>query len=164
MVKTMKKIAPLSILVILSAALISATFQAKGTDDFKYLPDNWKMKPLNPTMIDGGVPRGMIESDESERVSYEYINVGQELDPSHGVAYGPYNPYEISFRVNTVSPSGYKLTVTIKVNGVAQWSGLLGAGQSSPTITCSGGNAEVLVVNFNDVSVAFTGTITLVIN
>ena len=159
----MKKVAPLSVVVILSLALLSPLIITKGADDFN-LPYNWRMKPLELTIIDGGAPRGVTEYIEGKRVSYEYINVGQELEPDHGVQYGPYNPYAIRFRVNTVSPSGYKLTVTIKLNGAVQWSGALGAGQSSPTITCDGGSAKVSVLNLNDVTVDFTGTITLITN
>jgi len=157
----MKKVTPLSVIVILGLALLSPLIITNGADDIN-LPDNWRMKPLELTIIDGGAPRGVIEYNEDERISYEYIKVGQELEPDHGRNYGPYNPYAIRFRVDTVSPSGYKLTVSIRVNGAVQWSGALGAGQSSPTITCSGDDAEVLVVNFNDITVDFTGTITLI--
>ena len=159
----MKKATILSVVLILVLALLSPLIPTKGADDFS-LPYNWRMKPLELTIIDGGAPRGVTEYIEGERVSYEYINVGQELEPDHGVQYGPYDPYAISFRVNTVSPSGYKLTVTIKLDGVVQWSGALGAGQSSPTITCDGGSAKILVINLNDVTVDFTGTITLITN
>jgi len=160
--ENMKKATFLSALII-SLTLLSPLFLTKGADDINH-PYNWRMKPLELTIINGGAPRGVTEYTEDERVSYEYIYVGQELEPDHGVEYGPYNPYAIKFKINTVSPSGYKLTVTIKVNGAVQWSGALGAGQSSPTITCDGGNAKVLVVNFNDVTVDFTGTITLITN
>jgi hypothetical protein len=159
----MKKATLLSVSVILSLALLSPLILTKGADDFS-LPYNWRMNPLELTIIDGGAPRGVTEYNEGERVSYEYIKIGQELEPDHGVQFGPYDPYAIKVKINTVTPSGYKLTVTIKLDGAVEWSGALGAGQSSPTITCDGSSAEVSVLNLNDVTVDFTGTITLITN
>lgn len=96
--------------------------------------------------------------------TYEYINDDRTLAPDTGYQYGAYYPYAVSIRINTLSPSGYTLTVTIKVNGVVKWSGELGAGQSSPTITANGGTTYVRVLNQNDVSIHYTCTITLTYN
>jgi len=87
--------------------------------------------------------------------------IGGTLAPLHGDYYGPYHPYAISVRMDTVSPAGLKLTVTINKDGQTIWAGALGAGESSPTFTVDGHPTEVYVTNFNSVTVTYTGTITL---
>ena len=89
---------------------------------------------------------------------YEYQDIGGTLNPNYYNEYGPKEPYSVSVRISSVT-TGYKVTVNIKVNGVSQWSGDLGSGESSPTITCSGGTTYVRVINNNDVQVTYSGTI-----
>ncbi|MGQ9680355.1 MAG: hypothetical protein ACUVV4_06270 [Candidatus Bathyarchaeia archaeon] len=96
--------------------------------------------------------------------TYEYVDDERTLAPDTGYQYGSYHPYAVSIRINTLSPSDYMLTVTIKINGVVKWSGGLGAGQSSPTITANGGTIYVRVLNQNDVSIHYACTITLIYN
>lgn len=91
-----------------------------------------------------------------------YVSISGTLRYLEGNAYGPYYPYAVSVRIDSVSPSGLKLTVTINVNGQTVWSGALGAGESSPTITANGLEVVVYVVNYNYATVSYTGTITLI--
>lgn len=70
-------------------------------------------------------------------------------------------PYAVSVHISTLTPSGYKVNVTITVNGVKKWGGLLGAGESSPTINCNDQYTEVHIANpnGNTVTLHFTGYI-----
>jgi hypothetical protein len=95
---------------------------------------------------------------------YQYQDIGGTLNPSYRNDYGPNEPYSVSVKINSVTPSGYKVTVSIRVNGATQWAGALGAGQSSPTITCSGGTTNVRVTNDNDVQVSYSGRISWYFN
>jgi hypothetical protein len=97
-------------------------------------------------------------------VTYTYISIGDTLVQDDGNQYGPYTPYAISVKINTVSPSGYTLTVSIISGGQTKWSGELGAGQSSPTITVNGNTTYVRIFNQNSVTITYTGTITLINN
>jgi hypothetical protein len=89
-----------------------------------------------------------------------YQNISGTLQPTWYQDWGPQTPEYVSVRINSVSPSGYKLTVIIKINGAVKWAGALGAGESSPTIYCGGGSTIVRVANDNSVTVSYTGTIT----
>lgn len=95
-------------------------------------------------------------------VTYTYISIGDTLVRDEGNQYGPYAPYAISVKINTVSQSGYTLTVSIVSGGQTKWSGELGAGQSSPTITVNGATTYVRILNQNSVTITYTGTITLI--
>lgn len=97
-------------------------------------------------------------------LTWTYIPIGGTLDFNHGYSYGPYNPYAVSVTINSVSPSGLKVTVNIQVGGISKWTGDLGAGQSSPTITADGGTTYVRVMNNNQQTVTYAGTITLINN
>lgn len=92
-------------------------------------------------------------------VWHEYQDIGGTLPPDSYNLYGPKEPYAVSVKINSVSPSGKKLTVTIFVGRDPEWAGLLGAGQSSPTITCNDQTTYVRVENQNDVTVTYTGQI-----
>ena len=94
---------------------------------------------------------------------YQYQDISGTLNPNNYNEYGPSSPYSVSVKINSVT-TGYKVTVNIKVNGVSQWSGDLGAGQSSPTITCSGGTTYVRVINNNDSQVSYDGRISWYFN
>lgn len=97
-------------------------------------------------------------------VTYTYISIGDTLVQDEGNQFGPYNPYAISVKINTVSPSGYTLTVSIISGGQTKWSGELGAGQSSPTITVNGASTYVRILNQNSATITYTGKITLINN
>jgi hypothetical protein len=96
--------------------------------------------------------------------TYTYISIGDKLVQDEGNQYVPYTPNAISVKINTVSQSGYTLTVSIISGGQTKWSGELGAGQSSPTITVNGATTYVRILNQNSVTITYTGTITLVNN
>lgn len=115
-----------------------------------------------PTIIDAGPMKGVrvVKPD----FTYEYVDDDRTLSPDTLAQYGAYYPYAVSVRINTVSPSGYTLTVSIISGGQTKWSGELGAGQSSPTITCNGAATYVRIFNQNSVSIHYTSRITLIYN
>jgi hypothetical protein len=152
----------LAISVITMSALIPVALIA-AEDIVIYRPYNWKIKgPFTEEGTDFGLVRGQLEV--GPLFTYEYVSIGGTLNTNQYNQYGPYYPYAVSVKINSVSPSGRTLTVVIKVNGTPQWSGELGAGQSSPTITANGGTTYVKITNNNDVTVTYTGTITLIYN
>jgi hypothetical protein len=97
-------------------------------------------------------------------VTYTYIPISGTLARDQGWQSPNYTPYAISVSISTVNPSGYTLTCSIISGGQTRWSGELGAGQSSPTITVNGATTYVRILNQNSVTVSYTGTITLVNN
>jgi hypothetical protein len=105
-----------------------------------------------------------IPDDFGPEFTYQTYPIAGELAPGETNQHGPYYPYVITVRLNTVNPSGKKLTVSIWVNGVQRWSGSLGAGQQSATITCDGGTTYVRLKNNNSVDVYYTGTVYLIYN
>ena len=102
--------------------------------------------------------------DVEPEFTYQTYPIVGVLSPGETNQHGPYYPYAITVRLNTVNPSGKKLTVSIWVNGVQQWSGSLGAGQQSATITCNGGTTYVKLKNNNSVDVWYTGRVYLIYN
>jgi hypothetical protein len=104
------------------------------------------------------------EIQDSPEGWYEYEDIWGTLNPDEYDQYGGVQPYSVSVGIDYVGPTGYKVTVNIKVNGVSKWSGDLGAGQRSPTITCSGGTTYVRVINNNDVQVYYEGLISWYFN
>ncbi|MBS7630270.1 hypothetical protein KEJ47_01630 [Candidatus Bathyarchaeota archaeon] len=121
-----------------------------------------EVQPFFPTIIDLGPVKGVrvVKPD----FTYEYVYDNRTLDQDEGYQYGYYYPYAISVRINTLSPSGYTLTVSIISGGQTKWSGELGEGESSPTITCNGAQTYVRIVNQNSVQIHYTSTITLIYN
>ena len=97
-------------------------------------------------------------SHEGPTGYYIYQDIEGTLNPNQGDPYGPGSPYSVSVKINSVT-TGYKVTVNILVNDVSQWTGDLGPGQSSPTITCSGGTTYVRVINLNGVTVDYAGRV-----
>lgn len=77
---------------------------------------------------------------------YEYFD---ENLPPHFCFNLSRTPYAVSVHINSISPSGYKVEVTITVNGVMKWAGQLGAGESSPTITCDDQYTTIHIANPN---------------
>lgn len=77
---------------------------------------------------------------------YEYFDL--TLPPGYCKEFSRY-PYAVSVHISTLTPSGYKVDVTITVNGVLKWGDQLGAGESSPTITCNDNYTEVHIANPN---------------
>jgi len=123
--------------------------------------------PTEPTLFHIVLQKPEIEVHHERvlvepNVWHEYVDIGGTLSRNHGNEYGPYEPYAVSVKINTVSPSGYKVTVSIKVAGITKWSGALGAGESSPTITCNDHTTYVQVINLNDDTVTYSGQIGLV--
>ena len=105
-----------------------------------------------------------ILDDFGPEFIYETLPIAGVLSPGQTNQHGPNYPYAITVRLNTVQPTGKKLTVSIWVDGVQQWSGSLGAGQQSATITCNGGTTYVRLKNNNSVDVYYTGTLYLIYN
>jgi hypothetical protein len=91
-----------------------------------------------------------------------YVDIGGTLGYLQYTHHGPYYSYAISVRINSVSPSGKKVTVTINKDDSTIWSGVLGAGESSPTITVEDHKTDVYVTNYNTVTMTYTGVITLI--
>ncbi|MEM2127768.1 MAG: hypothetical protein QXH67_06065, partial [Candidatus Bathyarchaeia archaeon] len=87
-----------------------------------------------------------IEVDPLVWHDYEYFNRG--LDPGECFN-STREPYAVCVHISTISPPGYKLDVTIYVNGVPKWSGQLGVGKSSPTITCNDQSTTIHIANPN---------------
>jgi len=77
---------------------------------------------------------------------YEYFD--RYLPPGYCLNFTR-KPYAVSVHIDTLSPSGYKVDVTIYVSSKLKWSGQLGAGESSPTITCNDQYTEVHIGNPN---------------
>ncbi|MBS7630697.1 hypothetical protein KEJ47_03845 [Candidatus Bathyarchaeota archaeon] len=102
---------------------------------------------------------GTFENQVSPEGWYEYEEIDGSLDPDEYDQYGGGQPYSVSVGIGYVNPSGYKVTVNIKVNGVSVWSGDLSAGQRSPTITANGRTTYVRVINNNDVQIYYEGMI-----
>jgi len=147
----------LAIYTLIPVALFAAE------DKVIYRPYNWKMQG---PFIEEGTNFGAMKSQKEvgPLLIYEYVSIGGTLNTNQYNQYGPYYPYALSVKINSVSPSGRTLTVVIKVNGTPLWSGELGAGQSSPTITANGGTTYVKITDNNDVTVTYTGTMTSIYN
>jgi hypothetical protein len=141
-------------LLLLSPLVVLAMPLKAETNEIPTEPSLYQIIFVEPT-VDVHHERVLVEPN----VWHEYEDIGGTLSPNHGNEYGPNEPYAVSVKINTVSPSGYKVTVSIKVAGATQWSGALGAGESSPTITCNDQTTYVQVVNLNDVTVTYTGQI-----
>ncbi|MBS7652896.1 MAG: hypothetical protein QW638_06385 [Candidatus Bathyarchaeia archaeon] len=169
--------------LLLSPLVTSAMMLEAGTEDPEIIqlpdgslalrtkvPDGYLITPLEPpktyflTKIDPAVDIVHEKVQVEPDVWYEYQDVGGTLPPDYYNLYGPKEPYAVSVKINTVSPPGYKVTVIIIVAGAAKWSGLLGAGESSPTITCDDQSTYVKVANDNLVTVTYTGRITWVMH
>ncbi len=96
-------------------------------------------------------------------ITYTYIPISGSLTHDTGWQSQNYNPYAISVSFSSVT-TGYTLTCSIISGGVTKWSGELGSGQTSPTITVNGATTYVRIVNQNSATVSYSGTITLVNN
>jgi hypothetical protein len=96
-------------------------------------------------------------------ITYTYIPVSGTLTRDQGWQSQNYNPYAISVSFSSVT-TGYTLTCSIVSGGLTKWSGELGTGQSSPTITVNGATTYVRILNQNSATVSYSGTITLVNN
>jgi len=157
------KLAMMATLIIIALTVRAPAILVSAEETVIDLPYNWKMQgPFTEEGTDFGPVRGQLEV--GPQFTYYYVSIGGTLLTNQYHQYGAYYPYAVSVKINTVSPSGRTLTVVIKVNGTPQWSGELGAGQSSPTITANGGTTYVKITNNNDVEVTYTGKITLIYN
>jgi hypothetical protein len=108
--------------------------------------------------------------------SIEYIDFGGALEGSpagspiiYANKLGPYQPFEILFEMETLSPVDHPLTVTIIVDGKSTWTSSFEPEPSSeyvtadsPVINCDGGTVYVSIQNYNDVTVTYAAQITLI--
>lgn len=157
------KLAMMATMVVVTLTVMMPAILISAEDTIINRPYNWKMRgPFKEDGTDFGPVQG--EKVVGPLFTYEYVSIGGTLNTNQYNQYGSYYPYTVSVKINTVSPSGRTLTVVIKVNGTPQWSGELGAGQSSPTITANGGTTYVKITNNNDAQVTYTGKITLIYN
>jgi hypothetical protein len=156
----MNKLKALAVMLTLSSVLLFATPLMAVTPSYEDAPKTTGVLTISKPTID--ILSGKVQVGPTGY--YEYQDIGGTLNSNYYDDYGPKEPYSVSVRISSVTPSGYKVTVSIRVNGVEQWAGSLGAGDSSPTITCSGGTTYVRVINNNDVQVTYIGRISWYFN
>lgn len=77
---------------------------------------------------------------------YEYFNL--TLAPGYCEEFTS-EPYAVSVHIDEISPTGYSVDVTIYAGSELKWSGQLGEGENSPTITCNDQYTEVHIANPN---------------
>jgi hypothetical protein len=107
---------------------------------------------------------GQITKTITPQSTYTYIPVSGTLKTSQMNNWDPYDPSSINVHINSVSPSGKLLNFIVTVGGDQVWSGSLGAGQTSPTLTCNSIETCIWVTNANSVLVQYSGTINLTNN
>ena len=159
----MEKMKALTLMFLLSSLLVFAAPLMAGTasNDDATTTKGEQCK-LIKSELGTSVLNGKVQVDP--KGWYEFEDISGTLDPDYYDPYGPKEPYSVSVSISSVTPSGYKVTVNIQVNGVSKWSGDLGVGQSSPTITCSGGTTYVRVINNNAITVSYSGRISWYFN
>lgn len=153
------------VLVMICTLLTAAMFLACSTaanakDTVIYLKETGRQIQFTYRSTE---PLG-IEVIVKPDVTYTYISIGDTLIQDEGNQFGPYTPYAINVKINTVSPSGYTLTVSIVSGGQTKWSGELGVGQSSPTITVNSASTYVRILNQNSATITYTRMIALINN
>ncbi len=145
---------------VLVVSSMAGLFPAKATDTYIYAePDQGSFYTIDYSVsgpIDGTTVVKPL-------VTYTYIPISGTLTHDQGWQSSNYTPYAISVRMSSVT-TGYTLTCSIISGGVTRWSGELGSGQSSPTITVNGATTYVRLLNQNSATVSYSGTITLVNN
>ncbi len=155
------KISMIVSVIVIAALMYGVMSPAHATDKYIYAAPQ-EGDPINIIFEQGTT--GPTTTVVTPLVTYTYVPIRGTFNTNHGGSWGPYDTYAISVKNNSVSPSGYSLTVTILRNGVSIWSGQLGAGQSSPTENSNGYGMTIHEYNENSVQVLFTGTITLINN
>ena len=154
----MKKLYSIAITSVIILAIIFTPYLMTVT------AKDWPMTEGELIKSESGNSKIREIVQESLEGWYQYEEIWGTLDPDEYNQFGGGQPYSVSVGIDYVDPSGYKVTVNIKVNGVSKWSGDLGAGQRSPTITANGGTTYVRVINNNDVQVYYEGLISWYFN
>lgn len=95
------------------------------------------------------IPIPLVPAEVEPLVWHEYDYFDQPFPPGYCIEFSR-DPYAVSVHIDVILPSGYKVEVTIVVSGLKKWSGLLGAGESSPTINCNDQHTVVHIANLND--------------
>ena len=91
------------------------------------------------------------------RVEYREINISGGLGAWDIDEYGPYTPWSIKIKMNSVY-MGFTY-VEVVCDGDVVWDGSLGTGQSSPWISTNGETTYVYVGNYDFEWITYAGKI-----
>jgi hypothetical protein len=114
----------------------------------------------------------------SPGVWQEYVDVGGSLKGSppektplitYANKLGPYQPFEFTVEMKTLSPAKHPLTVVIIMDGKATWASAFEPQSNSeyiiaksPVFKANGSSIEIVIANDNDVTVTYTSQIILI--
>lgn len=108
----------------------------------------------------------------------EYVDVGGSLEGSppektpfitYANKLGPYQPFEFTVEMKTLSPAKHPLTLVIIIDGNTTWASAFDPQSNSeyiiaksPVFKANGGSIEIAIANDNDVAVTYTAQIILI--
>lgn len=122
------------------------------------------MSLLIPLPIILSVNTAGVEAKVEVEYWHDIENIGGYLSPGYCHYFGPRYPFAVSVHINTVTPTGNKVSVIITENDRLKWGGLLGPGQRSPTLYCTG-KIEMHISNpDNQPTIYYSGYIDWVMN
>jgi len=94
------------------------------------------------------IPITLVPAEVEPLVWHEYDYFDQPFPQGYCIEFAR-DPYAVSVHIDVIMPSPYKVDVTIVVGGIKKWGGLLGVGESSPTINCNDQHTVVHIANPN---------------